>query len=63
LEIRYNAITKSFNWFSMAAHQASREGNYRSVRQLIRAIRAYVDGWSDRVHAFTWMRTAPEILA
>src|SRR4051794_39330960 len=27
-------------------------GSYRSVRDLIRAIRTYIDGWNDRAHVF-----------
>ena len=33
------------------------------VGGLIRAIRAYIDGWNDRAHPFTWTKTADEVLA
>jgi transposase len=49
-------------WFSMAERQAIHRGSYRSVRQLVAAIRAYIDGWNDRAHPFTWTKTADDIL-
>jgi transposase len=49
-------------WFSMAERQAIHRGSYRSVRELTTAIRAYIDGWNDRAHPFTWTKTAEEIL-
>ena len=50
-------------WFSMAERQAIHRGSYRSVRDLTRAIRAYIDGWNDRAHPFTWTKPAEQILA
>ena len=50
-------------WFSMAERQAIHRGSYRSVRDLTRAIRTYIDGWNDRAHPFTWTKTADQILA
>jgi transposase len=50
-------------WFSIAERQAIHRGSYRSVRDLIRAIRAYIDGWNNRAHPFTWTKTADEVLA
>jgi hypothetical protein len=49
-------------WFSMAERQAIHRGSYCSVRELIRAIRAYIDGWNDRAHPFTWTKTAEQVL-
>jgi transposase len=49
-------------WFSMAERQAIHRGTYRSVRELNAKIRAYIDGWNDRAHPFTWTKTADEIL-
>ena len=49
-------------WFSMAERQAIHRGSYRSVRELTTAIRAYIDGWNDRAHPFTWTKTADDIL-
>jgi transposase len=50
-------------WFSMAERQAIHRGSYRSVRDLTRAIRTYIDGWNDRAHPFTWTKPAEQILA
>jgi transposase len=50
-------------WFSMAERQAIHRGTYRSVRDLNAKIRAYINGWNDRAHPFTWTKTATEILA
>jgi hypothetical protein len=50
-------------WFSMAERQAIHRGSYRSVRDLTRAIRTYIDGWNDRATPFTWTRPAEQILA
>jgi hypothetical protein len=32
------------------------------VKDLIAAIEAFIDGWNDRCHLFTWTKTAGEIL-
>jgi transposase len=50
-------------WFSIAERQAIHRGSYRSVRELTTAIRAFIDGWNDRAHPFTWTKTADHILA
>jgi transposase len=50
-------------WFSMAERQAIHRGTYRSVRELNAKIRAYINGWNDRCHPFTWTKTADQILA
>jgi len=49
-------------WFSMAERQAIHRGSYRSVRDLTKAIRTYIDGWNDRAHPFTWTKPADQIL-
>ena len=33
-------------WFSIAERQAIRRGSYRSIRDLTRAIRRFIDGWN-----------------
>ena len=50
-------------WFSMAERQAIHRGTYRSVRELNTTIRAYIDGWNERCHPFTWTKTAEQVLA
>jgi transposase len=50
-------------WFSIAERQAIHRGSYRSVRELTRAIRAFIEGWNDRAHPFIWTKSPDEILA
>jgi len=33
-----------------------------NVKELVTAIRAFIDRWNDRCHPFTWTKTADEIL-
>jgi transposase len=49
-------------WFSMIERQAIHRGVFGSVKDLNAKIRAYVDGWNDRCHPFTWTKTADQIL-
>ena len=50
-------------WFSLAERQAIHRGTYTSVKDLNAKLRAYIDGWNDRAHPFTWTKTADQILA
>ena len=50
-------------WFSLAERQAIHRGVYTSVKDLNAKLRAYIDGWNDRAHPFTWTKTADQILA
>ena len=45
-------------WFSIIERQAIHRGSYASVPDLNRRIRAFIDGWNDRQHPFTWTKTA-----
>jgi len=49
-------------FFGIITRQAIRRGSYASVAQLVAAIRAFIDGWNERCHPFTWTKTADEIL-
>ena len=49
-------------WFSLVERQAIHRGTYTSVNDLNAKIRAYIDGWNDRGHPFTWTKTADQIL-
>ena len=49
-------------FFGIITRQAIRRGSFDSVAQLVTAIRAFIDGWNDRSHPFTWTKTADEIL-
>jgi len=37
-------------------------GSFTSVKDLVAAIEAFIDGWNDRCRPFTWTKTADEIL-
>jgi transposase len=50
-------------WFSIIERQAIHRGSYASVPDLNRRIRAFIDGWNQRAHPFTWTKTTDQILA
>jgi transposase len=50
-------------WFGIIERQAIHRGSFGSVRHLNAKIRAFIDGWNDRCHPFTWTKTADQILA
>jgi transposase len=49
-------------FFGIITRQAIRRGSFDNVKELIAAISAFIDGWNDRCHPFTWTKTADEIL-
>ena len=49
-------------FFSIITRQAIRRGTYTSVADLTDAIEAYIDGWNEQAHPFTWTKTADELL-
>jgi transposase len=49
-------------FFGIITRQAIRRGSHASVRQLVAAIRTFIDGWNERCHPFTWTKTADQIL-
>jgi transposase len=49
-------------FFGIITRQAIRRGSFDSVRQLVSAIRAFIDGYNDRCRPFIWTKTADEIL-
>jgi transposase len=49
-------------FFSIITRQAIRRGSYRSVEDLTRAIRTFIDGWNTRCGPFVWTKTADELL-
>jgi hypothetical protein len=49
-------------FFGIITRQAIRRGSFDSVKELVTAIRRFIDGWNDRCHPFTWTKTADEIL-
>jgi hypothetical protein len=50
-------------FFGIITRQAIRRGSFDSVRELIDAIRAFIDGWNDRCEPFIWTKDADTILA
>jgi transposase len=49
-------------FFSIITRQAIRRGSFDSVKELINAIRTFIDGYNDRCQPFIWTKTADEIL-
>ena len=49
-------------WFGIIERQAIHRGSFGSVKDLNAKIRAFINGWNDRAHPFTWTKTADEIL-
>jgi transposase len=49
-------------FFSIITRQAIRRGTFASVKDLVAAIRRFIDGWNERCHPFIWTKTADEIL-
>ncbi|EWT02868.1 transposase, partial [Intrasporangium chromatireducens Q5-1] len=49
-------------FFGIITRQAIRRGSFDSVKELVTAIRAFIDGWNDRCHPFSWTKTADAIL-
>jgi transposase len=49
-------------FFGIITRQAIRRGTFTSVKDLITAIGAFIDGWNDRCRPFTWTKTADELL-
>jgi transposase len=49
-------------FFGIITRQAIRRGTFTSVKDLIGAIEAFIDGWNERCHPFIWTKTADQIL-
>src|SRR6476661_7388203 len=49
-------------FFGIITRQAIRRGTFTSVKDLICAIEAFIEGWNDRCHPFIWTKTADQIL-
>jgi transposase len=49
-------------FFGIITRQAIRRGTFTSVKDLIAAIRRFIDGWNDRCQPFAWTKTADEII-
>ena len=49
-------------WFGIIERQAIHRGTFGSVKDLNAKIRAFIDGWNNRSHPFTWTKTVDQIL-
>ena len=49
-------------FFGIITRQAIRRGSFDDVKQLVAAIRAFIDAYNDRCQPFTWTKTADDIL-
>ena len=50
-------------FFAIITRQAIRRGTFGSVRELIEAITAFIDGWNERCQPFIWTKDADTIIA
>ncbi len=49
-------------FFGIITRQAIRRGTFTSVKDLIGAIGAFIDGWNNRCRPFVWTKTADQII-
>jgi len=49
-------------FFGIITRQAIRRGSFDSVRELVDAIRRFIDGWNERCEPFIWTKDADTIL-
>jgi transposase len=49
-------------FFSIITRQAIRRGSFDNVKELIAAIRAFIDAYNDRCRPFAWTKTTDDIL-
>jgi len=49
-------------FFGIITRQAIHRGSFTSVKDLIAAIEAFIDGWNERCQPFVWTKTADHIL-
>jgi hypothetical protein len=50
-------------FFGIITRQAIRRGTFGSVRELVEAIRQFIEGWNERCEPFVWTKDADTILA
>ena len=50
-------------FFGIITRQAIRRGTFTSVRDLVGAIRRFIDGWNERCHPFVWTKNPLEVLS
>jgi hypothetical protein len=61
---RLRRLSSSCEWdfLDIITRQAIRRGSFDSVRDLVDAIRAFIDGWNERCEPFLWTKDADTIL-
>jgi transposase len=50
-------------FFGIITRQAIRRGSFTSIKDLVGAIRRFIDGWNDRCHPFVWTKAPGEVLS
>jgi len=50
-------------FFGIITRQAIRRGTFTSVKDLVGAIRRFIDGWNERCHPFVWTKAPDEVLS
>lgn len=50
-------------FFSIITRQAIIRGSFRSVKELVAAIRRFIDAWNDRCGPFVWTKDLDELLS
>jgi transposase len=50
-------------FFGIITRQAIRRGSFESVRELIQAIRGFIEAWNERCEPFIWTKDAETILS
>ena len=50
-------------FFGIITRQAIRRGTYTSVKDLVDAIRRFIDAWNDRCHPFVWTKSPDDVLS
>jgi hypothetical protein len=49
-------------FFGIITRQAIRRGTFTSVKDLLGAIGAFIDGWNQRCQPFVWTKPADQLL-
>ena len=49
-------------FFGIITKQAIRRGSFSSVKELVGAIRRFIDGWNERCEPFVWTKEADELI-
>lgn len=50
-------------WFSILTTQRIRRGSFRNLRELVDAIKRFIENWNDNAHPFRWTKSSDTIIA